>query len=176
MGWTVQHRRDASRSGLRYPSDLTDAEWALIEPLIPPARRGGRPRTVDMREVVNAIFYVLGTGCQWAALPRDLPPRSTVFDYFGRWSAGPVLWRIHDHLFEAERRRQGRRPGPTLGIIDAQAVAGAPKGGRSSLRATTGPRRSRAASATSSSTRTAFSSPSTSPRPTFRTATAQHLS
>ena len=173
MGWTVEHRRDAVRSGLRYRSDLTDAEWALIEPLIPPARRGGRPRTVDMREVLNAIFYVLDTGCQWAALPRDLPARSTVFDYFGRWSAGPVLWQIHDRLFEAERKRQGRRPGPTLGIIDTQTVAGAQKGGRSNRGATTAPSGSRAASATSSSMRTAYCSPCMSPPPTSRTATAR---
>ena len=75
--WTPEHRRAAERRGLRYPSDLTDAEWALVEPLIPPARRGGRPRDVNVREVLNAIFYVLSTGCQWQALPRDLPPKST---------------------------------------------------------------------------------------------------
>ena len=79
--WKPEHRRAADRRGLRYPSDLSDAEWALVEPLIPPAKRGGRPRMVNVREVLNAIFYVLSTGCQWAALPRDLPPRSTVWDY-----------------------------------------------------------------------------------------------
>jgi len=70
MAWTVEHRRAADRRGLRYPSDLTDAEWALVAPLIRPAKRGGRPRTVDVREVLNAIFYVLSTGCQWAAVPK----------------------------------------------------------------------------------------------------------
>lgn len=151
MSWTQEQRRAADRSGLRYPSDLTDAEWALIAPLIPPARRGGRPRRVDMRQVANGIFYVLATGCQWAALPKDLPPKSTVFDYFGRWCADQALWRMHDALFAAERRRSRRRPGPSLGIIDAQAVAGAPKGGRRwTPRALTGPRRYAAASATSS--------------------------
>jgi transposase len=78
MAWTVEHRRAADRRGLRYPSDLTDAEWALVAPLIRPAKRGGRPRTVAVREVPNAIFYVLSTGCRWAALPKDLPPKSTV--------------------------------------------------------------------------------------------------
>src|SRR4051812_23118979 len=73
--WTPEHRRAADRHGLRYPSDLRDGEWALIEPAIPPAKRGGRRREVNVREVLNAIFYVLSTGCQWQALPKDLPPR-----------------------------------------------------------------------------------------------------
>ena len=76
--WTPAHRRAADRRGLRYPSDLTDAELALVEPAIPPARHGGRHREVNVREVVNGIFYVLWTGCQWNALPKDLPPKSTV--------------------------------------------------------------------------------------------------
>ncbi len=75
--WTVEQRQAHDRAGLRYPSDFTDAEWALVEPFVPPARRGGRRRTVDVREVLNGIFYVLATGCQWRALPKDLPPRST---------------------------------------------------------------------------------------------------
>ena len=79
--WTVEQRQAHDRAGLRYPSDLTDAEWALVEPFVPPARRGGRRRTVDVREVLNGIFYVLATGCQWRALPKDLPPRSTVHGY-----------------------------------------------------------------------------------------------
>ncbi|MCV5232232.1 transposase, partial [Escherichia coli] len=83
--WKPEHRRACNRGGLRYPSDLTDAEWALVQPLIPPAKRGGRPRTVNVREVLNAIFYVLSTGCQWTALPKDLLPRSTVWDYLDRW-------------------------------------------------------------------------------------------
>ena len=72
--WTAKHDRAADRRGLRYPSDLTDAEWALIAQLIPPTKRGGRKRSVDVREVLNGIFYVLSTGCQWNALPKDLPP------------------------------------------------------------------------------------------------------
>src|SRR6202795_2657145 len=75
--WKPEHRRAADRHGLRYPSDLIDSEWALIERAIPPAKRGGRRREVNVREVLNAIFYVLSTGCQWQALPKDLPPKST---------------------------------------------------------------------------------------------------
>jgi transposase len=74
MTWTVEHRRAADRRGLRYPSDLTDDEWALVAPLIRPAKHGGRPPKVDVREVLNAVFYVLSTGCQWPALPKDLLP------------------------------------------------------------------------------------------------------
>jgi hypothetical protein len=87
MAWTAEHRRAADRRGLRYPSDLTDDEWVLVAPLIRPAKRGGRRRTVDVREVLNAVFYVLSTGCQWQALPKDLPPKSTVWDYFSRWES-----------------------------------------------------------------------------------------
>src|SRR3954454_19865879 len=79
--WTSKNRRRYNRSALRYPSALNDDEWALIEPLIPPARRGGNKRHVDEREVMNGIMYVLSTGCQWRAIPKDLPPRSTVHDY-----------------------------------------------------------------------------------------------
>lgn len=72
MAWTADHRRAVERRGLRYPSDLTDAEWAIVQPMIRPAKRGGRPRKMDLREVLNGIFYVLSTGCQWQALPKDL--------------------------------------------------------------------------------------------------------
>jgi transposase len=83
--WTPENRGRYDRSTLRYPSDITDAEWALIKPLIPSARRGGNKRTVEVREVVNGVMYILSTGCQWAALPKDLPPRSTVNRYFVHW-------------------------------------------------------------------------------------------
>src|ERR1700739_2392955 len=88
--WTSKNRARYDRSKLRYPSDLTDDEWKLVEPLIPPAKRGGDKRTVVMREVVNGLMYVLSTGCQWRAIPKDLPPRRTLFDYldFLRWD-GP---------------------------------------------------------------------------------------
>ncbi|MHA6646244.1 transposase, partial [Mesorhizobium sp. A623] len=77
--WTKANRGKYNRDGLRYPSDLTNAEWGLVEPLIPPAKRGGRRREVDVREVLNGLLYVLSTGCQWRAVPKDLPPRSTLF-------------------------------------------------------------------------------------------------
>lgn len=150
MTWKAEHRRDLARTGLRYPSDLTDGEWALIAPLIPPARSGGRRRSVDMREIVNAIFYVLATGCPWPSIPKDLPPKSTAHGYFMRWSRRTLL-RMHDALFEAERQRAGRTPQPSLGIIDAQAVAGAAKGGlRSMARGSMRASASEAASAISS--------------------------
>ncbi len=82
--WTAQNRDRYDRTKLRHPNDLTDDEWRLLKPLIPPAKRGGNKRTVDVREVVNGIMYVLSTGCQWAALPKDLPPRSTVNTYTNR--------------------------------------------------------------------------------------------
>ena len=93
--WKPEHRRAAARHGLRYPSDLTDAEWVLVEPMIPPAKRGGRRREVNVREVLNAIFYVLSTGCQWQALPKDLPPKSTAHSYFMLWGWDGTLKRIH---------------------------------------------------------------------------------
>src|ERR1035438_10402349 len=80
--WTAENRPRYNRDKLRYPSDLTDDEWALVAPIIPPAKRGGRRRSVDVREVVNGLMYVLSTGCQWRYVPKDLPPRSTVHDYF----------------------------------------------------------------------------------------------
>ena len=83
--WTRENRGLYERKGLRYRSDLSDAGWALIAPLIPPAKRGGRRREVDLREVLNGVLYVLGTGCQWRALPKDLPPKSTVHDYLMLW-------------------------------------------------------------------------------------------
>jgi transposase len=98
MAWTVAHRRAADRSGLRYPSGLTEAEWALVALLIRPAKHGGRPRTVDMREVLNAVFYRLSTGGQWRALPKDLPPKSPVWEYFSRWDWEGPIERIHHTL------------------------------------------------------------------------------
>jgi len=84
--WTRQNRARYDRSKLRYPSDLTDDEWKLVEPLIPPGNSGGDKRTVNMREVVNGLMYILSTGCQWRAIPKDLPPKSTVYDYFDLWT------------------------------------------------------------------------------------------
>ena len=92
--WTTETRGRYGRSHLRYPSDLTDEEWKHIEPLIPPAKRGGDKRTVNIREVVNGLLYVLSTGCQWRAIPKDLPPRSTVYGYFDLWDWDGTLDRV----------------------------------------------------------------------------------
>jgi len=154
--WTVENRRAYERTGLRYPSDLSDAEWALVEPLIPPAKRGGRPREVIVREVLNGIFYVLSTGCQWRALPKDLPPPTTVWEYLDLWNWDGTLLRIHHALYVEARERAGREASPTVVIIDSQSVKGAEKGGPTLIhRASTPARRSRARSATSLSTRLA---------------------
>ena len=129
--WKPEHRATADRRGLRYESDLTDAEWALVAPLIRPAKRGGRPRTVNVREVLNAIFYVLWTGCQWKALPKDLPPRSTVWEYLDLWDWDGTLERIHHALYVEVRENAGREASPTTAIIDSQTAKGAVKGGAS---------------------------------------------
>jgi transposase len=97
--WTTENRRRYDRDGLRYPSDLTDAEWQHIKPLIPPAKRGGGKRTVDLREVVNGVMYVLSTGCQWRYIPKDLPPRSTVNGYFCLWGWDGTLEKMHHALY-----------------------------------------------------------------------------
>ncbi len=154
--WKPEHRRAADRHGLRYPSDLTDAEWALVAPMIPPAKRGGRKRSIDVREVLNGIFYVLSTGCQWNAVPTDLPPKSTLYDYLDLWDWDGTLERVHYALYVAVREREGREASPTAAIIDTQSVKGAQKGGRRSThRAMTRARRSRVASGTFWSTRSA---------------------
>ncbi|MDE2166221.1 MAG: IS5 family transposase [Alphaproteobacteria bacterium] len=127
--WKPEHRCAAERRGLRYPSDLTDAEWALVEPAIPPAKHGGRRREVNVREVLNAIFYVLSTGCQWQALPKDLPPKSTAHYYFMLWEWDGTLERIHHLLYVATRERDGREASPSAAIIDSQTAKAAPKGG-----------------------------------------------
>jgi transposase len=152
--WKPEHRRAAVRKGLRYPNDLNDEEWALIAPLIPPAKRGGRRREIDVREVLNAIFYVLSTGCQWQALPKDLPPKSTAHAYFMLWNWDGTLERIHNALYVQAREREGRDASPTVAIIDSQSAKAAQKGAKPSIRrASMLARKSRAASATSSSIR-----------------------
>src|SRR2546423_15527313 len=135
---------------LSYPSDLTEKEWAILEQLIPPAKPGGRPRTTEMREVINAILYLDRTGCQWRALPHEFPPWSTVWSYFRTWRSDGTWKRIHTALREAVRVKQGREPTPSAAIIDSQSVKTSQKGGGA---ATTGAKRSKAASGTSSSTR-----------------------
>ena len=154
--WTNENRARYDRSGLRYPSDLTDEEWSLIEPLIPPAKRGGGKRSVDLRAVVNGLMYVLSTGCQWRAIPKDLPARSTVHDYLDLWDYDGTLERIHYTLYAACREQAGREASPTAAIIDSQSVKSGEKGGaRSTRQALMRARRSKARNATSSSTRRA---------------------
>jgi transposase len=125
--WTTENRPRYNRDRLRYPSDLTDAEWAYIEPLIPPAKRGGGKRTVDMREVVNGVMYVLSTGCQWRYIPTDLPPRSTVNEYFCNWSYDGTLERMHHALYVKCREQSESEASPTACIIDSQSVKSAEK-------------------------------------------------
>ena len=125
--------------------------------MIPPARRGGRKRSIDIREVLNAIFYVLWTGCQWKALPKDLPPKSTAHYYFMLWDWDGTLERIHHALYVAVREQAGREASPTVAIIDSQSGKAAQKGAlRSTRRASMRARRSRDASAISSSIRSAY--------------------
>lgn len=171
--WTNDNRGRYDRSRLRYPSDLTDSEWKLVEPLIPPGKRGGDKRTVVMREVVNGLMYILSTGCQWRAIPKDLPPRSTLYDYFDLWSWDGTLDRIHHALYVACREAVSREASPTAAVIDSQSVKSAEKGGRRSIgRVTMREKRSRARSGIFSSIpRACRSTPSCMP-PISRTAMA----
>jgi len=125
--WTSRNRARYDRSKLRYPSDVTDEEWELMVPLIPPGKSGGGKRTVIMREVVNGLMYVLSTGCQWRAIPKDLPPKSTVYDYFDLWTYDGTLQRIHHALYDQCREQAQREASPTAAIIDSQSVKSAEK-------------------------------------------------
>jgi transposase len=148
--WTIETRRRHDRGGQRYTHDLTDDEWAVVEPLIPPAKRGGNKRTVDIREVLNGLMYILGTGCQWRDIPKDLPPRSTVNGYFNRWDYDGTLDQIHHTLYMDCRELAGREASPTAAVIDSQSVKSAEKGGSTVIRrAMTRGRRSRERSDTS---------------------------
>src|SRR5215208_680462 len=126
--WTTENRARYNRDKLRYPSDVTEEEWGQLAARIPPARRGGRKRTVNIREVLNGLLYVLSTGCQWRALPKEFPPRSTIFYYFGRWEADGTLRRIHAALYVRCREQAERAASPTACIIDSQSVKSAEKG------------------------------------------------
>ena len=114
--WTDETRRRHDRSGLRYTHDLTDEEWTQVEPLMPPAKRGGNKRTVDIREIVNGLMYILGSGCQWRDIPKDLPPKSTIHDYLDRWSYDGTLDNIHHSLYMKCREQDGRQASPTAAL------------------------------------------------------------
>jgi transposase len=129
MPWTETTRTDYLRSGLRYASDMTDAEWRLIARRLPPRRRLGRPREVDLRKVVEAILFILSTGCQWRALPREFPPYQTVQGYFYAWRDTGLWQRIVRALVRRARRKLGRKPRPTAAVIDSQSAATTQAGG-----------------------------------------------
>ena len=125
--WTTENRPRYNRDELRYRSDLTEEEWTLVEPLIPPAKHGGRRRRVVVREVINGVMYVLSTGCQWRYLPRDLPPKSTVHDDLTRWNYDGTIERVHHALYVKCREAAGREASPTACVIDSQSVKSAEK-------------------------------------------------
>ena len=166
--WTPEER--ALVGDLGCGQALSDEQYDLVEPLIPPPKPGGRPRTTDMRRVLDGLFYLVRTGCQWRHLPPPpaFPPWRTVYGYFREFLAAGVWEALRHHLVTALREREGRGPSPTAAIIDTQSVRTTEKGGPG---ATMRPRRSRAASATSRSTARGCCSGSPSTRPTSRTPT-----
>ena len=130
--WTPTTREQHNRKSLRYQTDLTDAEWTVIEPYLPPAHSTGRPRSWPMREIVNGIFYVMRAGCPWRLLPSDLPPWGTIYRWFAAFRDDGCFEKINHALVMADRERAGRGASPTGAIIDSQSVktteAGGPRG------------------------------------------------
>ena len=129
MAWTEVTRRRYERSGDRYASDASDAEWALVAPMMPAARRVGRPRTTNLRDVFDAILYIATTGCQWRMLPNDFPPVSTVRRYFYDWRSNGLLEDLNRQLVAMARQKEGRTASPTAGVIDSQSVKTTESGG-----------------------------------------------
>jgi putative transposase len=139
-----------ARQRLAYTTDLTDEEWQILKPLLPPDKSGGRPRKYPLREVLNGIHYVLRGGCAWRLMPHDLPQWQTAYQTWRAWRQDGTWVRIHDQLRDEVRTRMGRHPQPTAAIIDAQTVKTTEKGGPAAM---TARRNSTAASAISSLTR-----------------------
>ena len=128
--WTKITRQKYEREGQRYASDLTDAEWALIEPHMPAVKRLGRPRETELRAVVDAILYIARTGCQWRMLPKDFPPFTTVQGYFYDWRDNGLFENINFHLLLQAREAAGREASPSAGVIDSQSVKTTESGAR----------------------------------------------
>ena len=129
MPWTETTRPHYARRGRRYTSDTTDAEWALVAEFLPPPKQTGRPRTTELRDVLDAILSMAASGCQWAMLPRDFPPPSTVQRYFYDWRDSGVLQTINHHLVMAAREADGREASPSAGVIDSQSSKTTESGG-----------------------------------------------
>jgi len=129
MPWTETTRREYERPGRRYASDMTQEEWVLIAPFLPARKRTGRPRTTELRDVCDALFYMAATGCQWAMIPKDFPPPSTVQRYFYAWRDSGLWATINHHLVMAARELEGREASPTAGVIDSQSVKTTESGG-----------------------------------------------
>src|ERR1700687_5554951 len=140
--WTEQHRKIYQRGERRYPSDMTDGEWVRLEPLIPPAKPGGRPRETNMREAINAILYLLRTGCPWRYLPREgFPPRSTVYNIFRNLQREGTSEAISDEVDVAFGERMGRGASPSAAVLDRQSLKSAEKGAAKTTQWVTTPAR-----------------------------------